>query len=373
MVWPFGEGPIGVWLERRRAFRDLKHVLYLEDATISLRDDNPLHRAKVLVEVDDNKHAREFLELARARIPNYVLTCPDTIEIMLRLGDFDELESFTLKGAKLFPKKPHYLEGYALAAERQRHFDEAVRRWAVVRKKFPNERLAYVCAVGCLRQLGRLDEAEDLLRSAMRQVPGDLPLQFEYGRVAEARGDWAEAYRRWDSIRDRHPSGFVGAAQALQKLGRTEDAEALLAEGRFRYPTFQTIAFMQALIAEQRGDIDEALKRWTVARARFPLETAGYRDAIRLLSGRQEWAEADEIALAAIDRFHDHAWPLEDYANLAHGRKDWAEAAKRWAALRAAYPDHKVAPQQEAAALAAAGLQPAGAADSATSPPPCSG
>jgi tetratricopeptide (TPR) repeat protein len=174
-------------------------------------------------------------------------------------------------------------------------------------------------------------------------------------------------------MRDRHPAGFVGAAQALQKLGRTADAEALLAEGRFRYPTFQNLAFMQAHVAEQRGDIVEALKRWTIARERFPFESAGYRDAIRLLRGRQEWAEADEIALAAIDRFRDHAWPLEDYANLAHARKDRIEAAKRWAALRAAYPDHKAAQRLEAEALAAAGLQPAGAADSATSPPPCSG
>jgi tetratricopeptide (TPR) repeat protein len=373
MIWPFGEGPIGTWLERRRALRDLQRVIALEDSIISLRDDNPLHRAKVLVEVDDHKRAREFLELARVQIPNYVLTSPDTIEILLQLGDFDEAEAFALKGAKRFPKKPHYLEGYALAADRQRNFDEAVRRWAVVRKKFPNQRLGYVCAVGCLRQLGRLDEAEDLVRSAMKQVPGDIPLRLEYGRVAEARGDWEEAYRRWDSLRDRHPAGFVGAAHALQKLGRTAEADALLAEGRFRYPTFENLAIMQAHVAEQRGDNVEALKRWAVVRQRFPFDPAGYRNAIRLLRGQQEWAEADTIAQAAMDRFHDHAWPLAEYADLAHGRKDWAEAATRWAALHAAFPDRKDAQQREAEAVAAAGLQPAGAAASVTSPPPCSG
>jgi tetratricopeptide (TPR) repeat protein len=370
MTWPFGDGLIGAWHERRRAFRDLKRISVLEDAIIGLREDNPLHRAKVSMEVDDPKSAREFLKLARIRIPNYVLTSPDTVEILLGLGEFTEVEAFALDGAKRFPKSPHYLEGYALAADRQHQFEEAARRWAVVRRKFPRRKLAYAMEVGCLRQLGRLDEAEDLLRTAMRWVPEDLPILFEYCRVAETRGDWEAAYRRWDSLKSRNPAGFVGAAQALQKLGRTAEAEALLAEARGSWPTLPGIAIMNAWIAEDAGNIAEALRRWAVVRQRFPLDQAGYREANRLLRAQENWMEADAIAEAAIERFHAHSWPMSDYAVLAQLRNDWPEAAKRWAALRGAFPDREDAQKWEAAALENAALHPAGAASSVTSPPP---
>ncbi|MGA3403671.1 MAG: tetratricopeptide repeat protein [Acetobacteraceae bacterium] len=374
MIWPFGDGPIGAWLERHRALRDMQRAAAIDEATLSLRDDNPLHRAKVSLEVDDLKSAREFLDIARARIPNYVLTCPDTVDILLGLGDFAELEAFALKGAKRFPKQPHYLEGYAMVAETQRNFDEAVRRWAVVRKKFPRSTLAYTAAIGSLRHLGRLDEAEALLRSALRMMPGDMTVLLEWGRVAEARGDWEEAHRRWDSLRDRHPQGFWSAAWALQRLGRTAEAEALLEAGRLRFPTSQGIAIMQAQIAKDAGNIAEALRRWGVVRQRFPFDPAGYVEAIRLLRPQGAWEEADAIALAAIERFHAHAWPLADYAMLAHDRQDWPEAAKRWAALRAAFPDHKDARDREAEALAAAGLPPAGGvAEPVTSRPSAPG
>jgi tetratricopeptide (TPR) repeat protein len=353
MIWPFGDGPLGDWLQRRRAFQDIRRASAVDAAAISLSDSNPLYRAKVLLEIDDRAGAREFLAIARARIPDYVLTCPDTVDIMLGLGQFAELEALALKGAKRFRRNPQYLEAYALAAERQRHFEEAVRRWAVVQKKFPHSRLGYINGVVCLRELGRLAEAEALLARALRRMPDDMDVLLEAGRVANAREDWSEAYRRWHGIRERHSEGFVGAAYALHKLGRTAEAEALLADARFRHPIYRGIPVMQARIAEESGNTAEALKRWGLVRDRFPLDPAGYAEAIRLLRDLQQWAEADALALAAIDRFPAYDWPLADYAALAHVRKDWTEAAKRWAALQAAFPNRQDASQKQAEALAA--------------------
>lgn len=207
----------------------------------------------------------------------------------------------------------------------------------------------------------------------MRAMPDDMTVLLEWGRVAEAREDWAEAYRRWDSLRTRHPAGFDGAAHALYKLGRTAEAEALLAEGRLLHPIHPGIAIMYARIAHEAGDKVEALKRWAVVRQRFPLDRAGYEAAIRLLREQQEWAEAETIAQAAIERFPAYPWPLAEYAMLAHARKDWVEAARRWAALRAAFPDHKEAQQREAEALAAAGLHATDEAAPGSSQPPGTG
>jgi tetratricopeptide (TPR) repeat protein len=347
--------------ERRQALRELRQIDTIESDLLALRDDNPLYRAKVSLEIGDPAAAREFFEEARKRIPRYVLTCPDTIEVMLNLKEFDELDAFALKGAKLFRKEPHYLEGYAESAQRRRNLDEAVRRWAMVRKKFPHRRLSYICGVGCLRELGRLDEADRLMTHALGLMPNDMALLIEYCRVPEARGDWEEALRRWNSIRDRHPMGYMGAAVALQNLGRVEEADALLAEGRFRYPIETVLAVAQAQLSERAGNIPEALKRLAVVRQRFPFSPIGYGDAIRLLRDQKSWAEADEVALAAVDRFPDDSRQLAQYAQLAQDRQDWAEAAKRWAAVKAAFPDRTDAARMEAQALAAAGASSANA------------
>ena len=371
MIWPFGDGPVGAWLERRRVLRDLKRAVAEEAGMLSLRDDNPLHRAKVSIGADDPQRAREFLEQARQRIPEYVITCPDTVGILLDLGDFAEAEAFTLAGAKRFPKQPHYLEGYAMTAERKHDYAEAVRRWAVVRKKFPHRKFGYVSASGSLRKIGRVDEAERVIGQMMRMLPNDMFVLLEWAQIPEAREDWEEAFRRWDSLRNKHPTGFVGASRALQKLGRIADAEAMLAEGRFRFPTEATLAVMQARIAEESGDTVEALKRWAVVRQRFPFDKAGYDSPIRLLRQQQDWAEADAIAQAAVERFPAHSWPLEEYATLAQLRKDWAEAAKRWAALLKAFPGHAYAREREAQALAASGVH--ATAEAVTSPPASSG
>ena len=353
-MWLWEKGRFGSWRERRRALAELRRIVRIESEALVLDDANPLARAKVSLEAGDHIAARRYLDLARERIPQYVLTSPDTVEVLLVLGDFAELDKFTLAGSKRFPKQPHYLEGYARSAERRRDFEEAVRRWETVRKKFAHRRLGYVSAVSDLRELGRLDEAEALLRQTMRHLPDDISVALEYARVAEARGTWDEAHRRWDAVRHRHPLGLMGAAQALQKLGRTAEAEELLVQGRLRYPTEGEIAVINAGIAEETGNKEEARKRWNLVRQHFPLDRSACVQVLRFLRDQQEWADADALAKETIERFRNQDWPLDEYAKVAHGRRDWPEAARRWAALRQAFPDRKDAPQHEAEALAAA-------------------
>jgi tetratricopeptide (TPR) repeat protein len=258
---------------------------------------------------------------------------------------------------KRFPRQPHYLEAYARAAERARDFDEAVRRWALVRKKFPGRTAGYVAAVSCLRQSGRLDEATALIRRAQALMPDDMTVILEAGRVVEAHGDWDEAYRYWYRVRTRHPGCFFGAAQALHKLGRTAEAEALLAEARHRYPIESGIAILNARIAGETGNTAEALKRWAFVRERFPLDRAGYQDGVRLLREQREWTEADAVAEQAIHRFPEEDWPLAEYAHLANARQDWSEAAKRWAAMAAAFPGREDAGRRAAEASAKAAAE----------------
>lgn len=359
MIWPLGDGPVGVWRARRRALREMQRGLAIEAGVLALDEANPLNLAKLSLRAGDLGAARHYFDLARQRIPAYVLTCSDTVDILVGLRDFDEAESFTRTGAKLFPRRPHFLEGHALIAEHRRDFAEAVRRWATVRRRFSLRPLGYVRAAGCLRELGRFDEADALLRRAMALQPEEVPAQIEYGRVAEARGDWAEAYQRWGALSARHPAGIIGAAQALHKLGRTAEAEALLTEAQPRYPIESGIPIRLARFAEDSGHTEEALNRWATVRRRFPRDPAGYAEALRLLRAQQDWAAADTVATAAIQAVPGEPWPLAEHALLAHLRQDWPEAARRWAALRAAFPARDDGYHRGAEAEAAAGQRDA--------------
>jgi len=351
----FGAGPIGAWIERRRALKELQRIMAADAEQIAMQDNNPLDRAKVSLEMGDLKSARENFVRAREQIPMYVVTSPISVDVLLGLGDFEEAERFTLDGAKRFPRHPHYLEGYAQVAQRRGDLEEAVRRWAVVRKKFRNSKKSFVDGAVCLCGLDRLDEADALLKRALQLFPNDVAVLIPYNRISEARQDWAEAYQRWDPLRFRHIAGLIGAARALYKLGRATEAEELLAQGRLRFPLESGIAVLRAVAAQEAGNHAEALKRWEEVRQRFPFDRVGYVDGLVFLRKQQEWAEADAVALTAINRFPAQAWPLAEYASLAHVRRDWPEAAARWASLRAAFPEREDAYQREADAWAASG------------------
>ena len=91
------------WRERRGAFHDLERMTRAEAALLSLDDANPLQRSKMALESGDRDGARHYLEQARVRIPAYVQISPDTVTILLGLGDIDEPRAFHSRGPEALP------------------------------------------------------------------------------------------------------------------------------------------------------------------------------------------------------------------------------------------------------------------------------
>lgn len=346
----------GAWLDRRRALAELKRALQAERNVTALDDANPLNRAKIALQVDDRAAARHYFDLAKARIPAFLRTSPDTIEVMLGLEAYDEADKFAAQGVRLFPHQAHHAEGFALVAERRGDLETAITRWAMVRKRFPARPLAYVQGAGCLRRLGRLADADSVIRQAIKLMPDNVAVRLEYGRIGEASGDWSDAYRRWAEISDRHPAGLIGMAEALHRQGKDAEAEALLEKSRMLWPLEVGMRALYARIAAEAGRIDEAVQRWAVVRDRFPRDQIGYTEGLTLLRAHQRWEEAEAVAAEAVDRFPDRTWPHLEYAMLAHLRRDWPAAASRWAAMREAFPDDPTGYQRGIEALEAAGL-----------------
>lgn len=365
------------WRERRGILHELQRMTRDESAVLSLDDANPLQRSKMALESGDRDGARHYLKLARERLPGYVVTSQDTITVLLGLGDLDDLEQFTRDGMKRFPRKSQYWEGFAIVAERRRDFAEAAKRWAVVRRKFPYGWQGYTNGAACLRELGQFNEALTVIRRGLRNIPDDVRIAVEGGRVMEAQQDWSGLLRHWQASREAHGIGCAGYVYALFRLGHRDEAEAELERGRNLYRTDMGIDIMASRIARESGDMEETARRLEVMRKRFPYDFGALIYSLHFLRDQKSWTEADALAVIAIERFPKEEWPRSEYARLAEARGDWALATERWHALREAFPLHRPAWEQEAASLVAAGraaeadqLRVQGKAQFSPAPPP---
>jgi tetratricopeptide (TPR) repeat protein len=340
-VWPslFSAG-LASWWERRRALKEIREFSDQEKETLTLNDANPVLLAKSALSLNSRPEALRQWRAAMDRHPSFAKTHRESLGIMLGLELFDEAESVMLEGTHQAPRDPFYAGGYAEVAERRGDDAEALQRWQTVRKRFPNWWKGHVHTARCLRRTGEVNRSEELLRYAIGAFPDSLLVWMEWGRAAEFRSDWAESGRRWDFVYQRfgHPVGALGAAFALEGLGRLDEAEKQLVAARMRFPLELAIYIALARIAYARCDPNGALHWWTEIRERFPLLPVGYQGEVRLLRELQRYADAEIITLEGVDRFPNEQWPIVEYATLADDSQDWTGAVERWAAVRSAWP-----------------------------------
>ena len=138
-----------------------------------------------------------------------------------------------------FPRSAGPALVYAGQAMERKDYDEALRRFQIAIARDRKEVRGYLGAERALRSGGRVDEAEKLLLQARRRFPSNQEVHSELAWNAEARPDWPEAVRRWEAFRKRFPNAEVGyrkGAEALRKVARDADADALLAQAAVRFP-----------------------------------------------------------------------------------------------------------------------------------------
>ena len=120
-----------------------------------------------------------------------------------------------------------------------------------------------------------------------------------------------------------------------------------------RFPRSPGPAIEYAKHAQQRGEWEEALRRYRLAMA-CPNDARGFAGAAKALTELGRFDEADTLLLEAQRRFLGSSL-RRDFAWIAHRRKDWPEAARRWDAYREAAPSDKVGYKQGVQALRMAG------------------
>ena len=209
---------------------------------------------------------------------------------MRETGRYDDAEALLGAAQKRFPETPQLLAEQAWVAHDRRQWDEAERRWAVLRARFPGDPWGYFGSGRSLLSAGRLDDAEAVLAEAARRFPNNPGIAEAWAQCATRRGDWNEAAGRWAKYRvlaSDAPQGYVQEAAALAFLQKDEEADALLAEALRRFPEEPRVVAEAVWAAFRRGMVDEAAQRFDLAAARYrrsPPSPAGTEFTRRVLN-----------------------------------------------------------------------------------------
>ena len=203
---------------------------------------------------------------------------PDTVEACIQAADLlrqaatilksqeklEEADAVMAATVARFPDSDSAAARYAWAAVHLADWDAALARWDTLLERFPFYWAAMSGRGEALRELGRLDEADEALRDAMSRHPDNFMGFAQYAWVAPRRHDWDQALERWRAFQQRFPDldyGAVGATEALMELGRLDDAETEVNEAKARFPDSAGLRNIRASLARRRQMPSTPLER----------------------------------------------------------------------------------------------------------------
>jgi tetratricopeptide (TPR) repeat protein len=242
----------------------------------------------------------------------------------------------------------------ATAAMKAKKWSKAVSGWQRLRELKNDEAISYGQGSAALIQLGRLDEAEELVREALARFPKDSMLAVYWGAVAMAREDWPEALARWAAFRKRFkptPHVCVQESIALVQVGKLDEAEALLIESERQWPQSKSIVFRLAELAVERQDWSTAITYWQEFRKRFGNSMIAYQQESEALLKLGRLEEAEVLLQEAAREYPIHMTIAKRLAQIAFQREDWSVASKRWSDVRARFGSSAEGYKQEVTAL----------------------
>jgi tetratricopeptide (TPR) repeat protein len=350
------------WLKDRyvhlHALRELNRLQRREDESLVFAFTDEIDNALIAFENGLPKEAQRRWAEIRQKYFNNAIRSGKSFRLLTKLQCFDEAEELANIGRRRFPREAFYLEQLAEIANQRGNGAEAVRRWAVAQKAFPERPASYIRGAICLRDQGKPDEGTAMLQRAQRKFPYEFEAWLEDARFAEHHGDWAGAVSRWEKLRINFPQHLVcttGLARCLERLGRADESEALLEAAKIRFPLELSLWADLAWSAHRRADWPLAAARWQMLRKRFPMLPLGYVAGASALRALGLTEEIDAVLSEAVDRLPDESGIALDHAMIPQKRNDWTLAVTRWEEFRIRFPDREEGYLRGADALRAIG------------------
>ena len=288
-------------------------IAYLGEAA-SLRDDGCLDEAAAMLDAAVQKFpgdlgiaaAQADVTAKRGRIAEaleqwtaFRVQFPDTplgylaaAKLLRDKKEFAAAEALLEQALGPFASDMGVLTDYAWLAHLRRDFAEAEARWRDVRRHHPMLEAGYIQGARNAIEAGRMDTAEALLHEAAARFPDSPGPPAELALLAARLNRWEEAADRWQGVRAQAPNDLTALLEgmkALRQMGRLQEAqvlataaEAAMGAACERCPDDAGLFRRHALLAEERQDWVEALRRWTHMGARFGENVGGRLHDLRI-------------------------------------------------------------------------------------------
>jgi tetratricopeptide (TPR) repeat protein len=219
----------------------------------------------------------------------------------------------------------------------------AARLWRVVRESFPANEGGYLGAGLTSRRAKAFHHADEIYRLGLQKFPHSVAMHTDYAWCAEECGDISAAIARWRTLRSCFidvPLGHVRLGVLFRDHGRFEEADLVLSEAIARFPDDMDVLTAHAWVAHQRGDWEEALKRWENIISRFKQSSEARRGAAQALLELDRLAEAANVLAPAVRMFPDDPNIASLGGWIATRRRDIVEAERIWGDIRTRFPDN---------------------------------
>jgi len=214
----------------------------------------------------------------------------------------------------------------------------------------PGDPAALMRAAEACAAAGQWEEADALLVAGEHDFPTVARFVIEQARLAERRfaaghqtaDAFAAVSAAWARVREQlfdDPIGFTAGAKCERNAGRMEQAAALLATARIRFPEEVEPLVESGWLAHVMRDWKLAAHWWNEVRLHAPHHLVGYVNGAVAARERGLFDEAEMLLAEATRRFPHQPSPWIERAALAQQRQDWDEAARRWRDVRERFPD----------------------------------
>lgn len=181
-------------------YQEQKLAQYLEQ----YRTEPPVWRqvAEIMQEEQKWPELEIFAERMRRQFPNLAMGFRLGSYAAMQRGNLDFAERMSYRGMLRFPRNSDCYFVFASCAARRNNVSEALHRRRLILARFPDNKWSTHGLLGSLLECNELVEADSLFQKANVVFPRDNDLLPLGAKIAEKRGHFAEAAKRWEAVLD---------------------------------------------------------------------------------------------------------------------------------------------------------------------------
>jgi tetratricopeptide (TPR) repeat protein len=253
--------------------------------------------------------------------PTNVTALSGKAQTFRRLGRYDEAEAAILSAYEHQSDNPWVITelGHILASQ-QRHEDALV-AYRRALKFDANKTSAIGGQVQSLRLLGRIGEADAVVRDALERHPDDVSLLTEFGWLADEQGRYYDSLAAFDqalTLDSADVSALTGKSQSLRLMGRLAEAEAVIRAGLASHPDDPALLRQRGWLALDERRYEDAVNAFSGTLATDPDDEGAVVWRSRALSSLRRFLQAEAGLRDFLKRHPGNPWVRNELGGLLY-------------------------------------------------------